>query len=144
VCDVRDGCGRTGFHPPLHRARWRSSGRSPSRVVSICSGTFALVSSGLLDGRRAAINWLFADRLSERFPNVQVDPAALYLEDDNVITSAGGAAGLDLCVHLVRQDFGAAIANLLARAYSSLRPGKPTGPRSSRKQCTGMAIWPAT
>jgi AraC family transcriptional activator FtrA len=84
-------------------------------VVSICSGTFVLAASGLLDGRRAAAHWLYADRLTERFPRVNIDSTVLYVEDDTIFTSAGSAAGLDLCVHLVRQDFGAAAANALAR-----------------------------
>lgn len=85
-----------------------------ARLVSICTGAFALASSGLLNGRRATTHWLYADLLRQRFPLVEVDPRPLYV-DDGVLTSAGSAAGLDLCLHLVRQDHGAAVANTLAR-----------------------------
>lgn len=86
-----------------------------ARIVSICSGAFALAAAGLLDGRRAATHWTYADLLQRRFPQVRVDPDVLYVDDGDVLTSAGSAAGLDLCVHLVRKDFGPSIANALAR-----------------------------
>ncbi|HKE52692.1 MAG TPA: transcriptional regulator FtrA [Actinomycetes bacterium] len=85
------------------------------RVVSICSGAFALAAAGLLDGRRAATHWRYASLLQQRFPLVHVDPDVLYVDDGDVLTSAGSAAGLDLCVHLVRADFGPSIANAVAR-----------------------------
>jgi AraC family transcriptional activator FtrA len=87
-----------------------------ARIVSVCSGAFALAAAGLLDGRRAATHWTYADLLQQRFPQVRVDPDVLYVDDGDVLTSAGNAAGLDLCVHLVRKDFGAGIANALARS----------------------------
>jgi AraC family transcriptional activator FtrA len=83
--------------------------------VSICSGAFALAAAGLLDGRRAATHWRYADELALRYPAVKVDASVLYVDDGDVLTSAGSAAGLDLCLHLVRQDFGAAVANTVAR-----------------------------
>ncbi|MGC7094915.1 helix-turn-helix domain-containing protein [Amycolatopsis lurida] len=86
-----------------------------TRIVSICSGAFALAGAGLLDGRRATTHWRYADLLASRFPQVEVDPNPLYVEDSGVFTSAGCAAGLDLCLHLVRADFGAAVANSVAR-----------------------------
>ena len=86
-----------------------------ARVMSICSGAFALAAAGLLDGRRATTHWRYADRLRQRFPGVEVDPNVLYIEDGPVWTSAGSAAGLDLCLHVVRRDFGAEIANAVAR-----------------------------
>ncbi|UVS79657.1 helix-turn-helix domain-containing protein [Actinokineospora sp. UTMC 2448] len=85
------------------------------RILSICSGAFILAAAGVLDGRRATTHWLHADELSRRYPAVRVDPSVLYVEDANVITSAGTVAGIDACLHLVRVDHGAAVAAELAR-----------------------------
>jgi transcriptional regulator GlxA family with amidase domain len=86
-----------------------------SRLVSICSGAFALAAAGLLDGRSATTHWIYADLLQERYPDVDVDPAPLYVDDGDVLTSAGCAAGLDLCLHIVRSDHGTRVANDVAR-----------------------------
>lgn len=86
-----------------------------ARIVSICSGAFALAAAGLLDGRAATTHWRYASLLRQRYPLIQVDPDVLYLADGRVFTSAGSAAGLDLCLHLVRADHGPAIANAVAR-----------------------------
>ena len=86
-----------------------------ARVVSICSGAFVLAAAGLLNGRRATAHWLHAGLLAAKYPLVKVDPEVLYLEDGGIYTSAGKAAGFDLCLHLVRVDHGAAVANALAR-----------------------------
>lgn len=86
-----------------------------ARILSICSGAFALAAAGLLDGRRATTHWRYAALLQRRFPAVEVDPGVLYLADGDVWTSAGSAAGLDLCLHVVRVDHGAAVANAVAR-----------------------------
>ncbi len=96
-------------------AALRKAHRRGARVVSICSGAFALAAVGLLDGRRATTHWRYADLLAERFPKVTVDADVLYVDDGDVFTSAGSAAGLDLCLHLVRADFGPSIANAVAR-----------------------------
>jgi AraC family transcriptional activator FtrA len=96
-------------------AALRSAHGRGARVVSICSGAFALAASGLLDGRRATTHWQYADLLAHRFPSVEVDPDVLYVDDGDVLTSAGSAAGLDLCLHLVRRDFGPTVANMVAR-----------------------------
>ncbi|SCG35956.1 helix-turn-helix domain-containing protein [Micromonospora humi] len=93
----------------------RSAHRRGARVMSICSGAFALAAAGLLDGRRATTHWRYADLLRRRFPTVDVDPDVLYVDGGDVLTSAGSAAGLDLCLHVVRQDHGAAVANAVAR-----------------------------
>src|SRR5882757_5932459 len=93
----------------------RAAHERGARVVSICSGAFVLAAAGLLDGRRATAHWLHADLLAQRYPRVRVDPEVLYLEDDGIFTSAGKAAGMDLCLHIVRLDHGAAVANALAR-----------------------------
>ncbi len=86
-----------------------------ARVVSICSGVFALAHAGLLDGRRATTHWGLADELAARFPHIRVDPDVLYVDHGDVATSAGAGAGFDLCMHLVRTDQGARYAAHIAR-----------------------------
>jgi AraC family transcriptional activator FtrA len=86
-----------------------------ARLVSICSGAFALAAAGLLDGAEAATHWRYAALLQERFPRVRVNAGVLYLDQGSVLTSAGTAAGIDLCLHLVRTDHGAEVANRVAR-----------------------------
>jgi len=85
------------------------------RIASICSGVFVLAAAGLLDGRRAAVHWANAEALSRRYPQITVDPDVLYVDEGNILTSAGRAAGLDLCLHIVRRDCGIEIANRVAR-----------------------------
>lgn len=86
-----------------------------ARVMSVCTGAFALAHAGLLDGRRATTHWDSAADLAARFPAVQVDPDVLYVDEGAVLTSAGVAAGLDLCLHVIRCDHGADVAAHLAR-----------------------------
>jgi transcriptional regulator GlxA family with amidase domain len=86
-----------------------------ARVASICTGAFVLAQAGLLDGRRATTHWAHAERLARRYPAVTVDPGVLYVDEGDVLTSAGVAAGIDLCLHLVRRDHGAEVANAVAR-----------------------------
>jgi transcriptional regulator GlxA family with amidase domain len=86
------------------------------RVASICTGAFLLAETGALDGRSATTHWAVADRLADRFPRVKVDAGVLYVDNGSVLTSAGAAAGLDLCLHLVRRDFGVTVAARVARA----------------------------
>lgn len=85
------------------------------RLVSICSGVFVLAAAGVLDGRRATTHWRYTEALARRYPRIQVDPDVLYVDEGPVLTSAGSAAGLDLCLHIVRRDHGAAVANNVAR-----------------------------
>ncbi len=85
------------------------------RLLSICSGVFLLVATGLLDGRRAATHWRHADRLRAMNPSVEVDADVLYVDEGSIITSAGSAAGIDACMHLVRRDHGAEVAGIVAR-----------------------------
>ncbi len=82
----------------------RKAAAAGARVASICSGAFVLAATGLLDGRRATTHWLAAPELARRYPAVVVDPEVLYVDEGQVLTSAGAAAGLDLCLHLVRRD----------------------------------------
>jgi transcriptional regulator GlxA family with amidase domain len=86
------------------------------RLVSICTGAFTLAATGRLDGRRATTHWAAAGELARRHPTVTVDPDVLFVDDGQVLTSAGAAAGLDLCLHIVRRDHGAAVAAQTARA----------------------------
>lgn len=85
------------------------------RLVSICSGVFVLAAAGVLDGRRATTHWRYAALLARRYPDIRVDADVLYVDEGPVLTSAGSAAGLDLCLHIVRRDHGAAVANAVAR-----------------------------
>lgn len=85
------------------------------RLVSICTGAFALAEAGVLDGRRATTHWRHAADLQARFPRIRVEPDVLYVDEGEVLTSAGVAAGLDLCLHLIARDRGAAVANRVAR-----------------------------
>ncbi len=85
------------------------------RVASLCTGAFVLAAAGLLDGRVATTHWMHADDLARRYPQVDVRPDVLYIDDGDVLTSAGKTAALDLCIHLVRRDLGATAANGMAR-----------------------------
>ncbi len=108
-------CGsvRDGVTPTLLEGLRRADAAG-ARIAAICSGAFVLAEAGLLDGRRATAHWLHAAELAECYPAVTVDPSVLYVED-HVFTSAGTAAGIDLCLELVRRDHGAAVTNMLAR-----------------------------
>ncbi|MCF2532288.1 helix-turn-helix domain-containing protein [Yinghuangia soli] len=103
----------------------RAASASGARIVSLCNGAFALAAAGLLDGRRATAHWAHTETLARRFPAVDVDDDVLYIDGGDVLTSAGMSAGLDLCLHLVRRDHGAEIANRLARVLvvPAHRPG---------------------
>jgi AraC family transcriptional activator FtrA len=96
-----------------------------ARLLSICSGVFVLAAAGLLDGKRATTHWRYCDELARRFPAIVVDPAVLYVDSGQVITSAGSAAGIDACLHLVERDFGAHVSNTVARrlVMAPLRAG---------------------
>ena len=86
-----------------------------ARLVSLCTGVFVLAATGLLDDRRATTHWMYVERLRHRHPRVRIDPDVLYVADDNVMTSAGTAAGIDLCLHLVALDHGLDVAAAVAR-----------------------------
>ena len=93
----------------------RAAHHRGARILSFCSGAFLLGAAGLLRGRRATTHWMFADQLASMHPDVEVEPDVLYVVDGNVMTSAGTAAAIDLCLHVVRQDHGAEVANAVAR-----------------------------
>ena len=98
------------------------------RVASICSGVFVLAAAGVLDGRRATTHWRYTETLARRYPRINVDPDVLYVDEGPVLTSAGSAAGLDLCLHIVRRDHGTAVANNVARRLV-LAPHRDGGQR---------------
>jgi transcriptional regulator GlxA family with amidase domain len=102
--------------PPALLYAVRRALKRGARVASICSGAFLLAATGALDGLRATTHWRCAAELARRHPEIDVDPDVLYVDHGRVLTSAGAAAGLDLCLHLVRLDLGAAVASDAARA----------------------------
>jgi transcriptional regulator GlxA family with amidase domain len=93
----------------------RRAHRRGARIMSVCSGAFVLAAAGLLDGRTATTHWMYASELARSYPKITVDPDVLYVDDGDILTSAGTAAGIDLCLHVVRQDYGAEAANVVAR-----------------------------
>ncbi|MEV0677965.1 helix-turn-helix domain-containing protein [Actinosynnema sp. NPDC050436] len=103
----------------------RAAAARGARVVSICTGAFVLAAAGLLDGRRATTHWMHADNFRRLFPHVELDPDVLFVDDGDVLTSAGVGAGVDLCLHLVRNDHGVEVANAAARrcVVPPWRPG---------------------
>ncbi len=111
--------------PDTALAALRAAHARGARLVSICTGAFALAATGLLDGRPATTHWRDADALRRRHPRIDVRPNLLYVDDGDILTSAGVTAGVDLCLHIVRRDFGAAAAN--ARARSLVAPPQRPG-----------------
>ncbi|APU15158.1 GlxA family transcriptional regulator [Actinoalloteichus fjordicus] len=123
-----------------------ASVRPGTRIASICTGSFVLAAAGLLDGRRATTHWRSCDMFREMFPAVELDPDVLYTDDDGVLTAAGVASGIDLCLYMIRCDHGAAVSNEVARGtvVSPHREGgqaqfirRPVPP--SRSSSTGPA-----
>ena len=100
--------------------------RPGTRLVSICTGAFILAAAGLLDGRPATTHWKFADAMRRLHPEVLVDENVLFVDDGDVLTSAGLAAGIDLCLHIIRRDHGAQVANAVAR-YCVVPPWREGG-----------------
>jgi AraC family transcriptional activator FtrA len=102
--------------PPPQLLDWlRAAHARGVRLCSICSGVFVLAAAGLLDGQRATTHWRYAERLAQRYPLIDVQPDHLYVDNGQVITAAGSAAGLDMLLHLVRRDHGAKVGNLVAQ-----------------------------
>ncbi|NUT35499.1 MAG: helix-turn-helix domain-containing protein [Hamadaea sp.] len=115
--------------PPFHPLGPWESGEAPppevraalcaipagTRIVSICTASYVLAACGLLDGRPATTHWMEADAFAQRFPQVKLDPGVLFVDDGDILTSAGVASGVDLCLHVVRRDHGSDVANRAAR-----------------------------
>ncbi len=96
----------------------KNAHRRGCRIVSICSGVFVLAAAGLLDEKAATTHWRYTDHLARQYPSIKVNPDVLYIDTgDNIFTSAGSAAGLDLCLHIIRLDHGPKIANAVARRF---------------------------
>ncbi len=93
----------------------RAAHRRGAALASLCSGVFVLAAAGLLDGRRATTHWRYLDALGSRFPLIRVEPDILYVDEGSILTAAGSAAGIDLCLHIVRKAFGPDVANSVAR-----------------------------
>lgn len=93
----------------------RSANDRVARILSVCSGAFALAEAGLLDGRKATTHWKYSQQLAAAYPRVDVDEDILYVKGGNIVTSAGAAAGIDACLHLIRKEFGAKAATAIAR-----------------------------
>jgi transcriptional regulator GlxA family with amidase domain len=93
----------------------RKAARRGTRIASICTGAFVLAEAGLMDGLRATTHWQAADELARRYPAIMVDPMVLFVDNGQILTSAGAAAGIDLCLHMIRSDFGASVAAQVAR-----------------------------
>ncbi|OBJ52844.1 GlxA family transcriptional regulator [Mycobacterium sp. 1423905.2] len=100
--------------PPVVSALRRAA-EAGARVASMCVGAFTLAATGLLDGRRATTHWQWADELARRHPRIEVDPSVLFVDEGNVLTAAGVASGLDLCLHVIRHDAGPEVAGATAR-----------------------------
>lgn len=120
-----------------------------ARLLSICSGVFVLAAAGLLDGKRATTHWRYTDELAARYPDIEVDPGVLYVDSGQLITSAGSAAGIDACLHLVSRDFGTQVANTVARrlVMAPQRSGGQTQfipapvARTSRDELASVLEW---
>ncbi|MET8813434.1 helix-turn-helix domain-containing protein [Streptomyces sp. NPDC004549] len=122
------GTGET-YEPDLRVvAALREAADAGTRIASICTGAFSLAKAGLLDGRRATTYWAHADEMRRRHPAIAFEGDVLYTEDGQFLTSSGYAAGIDLCLHIVRTDYGAAVANEVARLalVAPVRPGGQT------------------
>jgi transcriptional regulator GlxA family with amidase domain len=140
---ILPGCADTAMVVPdnvLDHLRKAAAGGA--RIASICTGTFIFAATGLLDGLRATTHWIAADALAARHPEITVDPDVLYVDNGQFLTSAGAAAGLDLCLHLIRRDHGSAVAADAARLSvmplereggqaQFIVPSQPPAPRGS-------------
>ncbi len=104
-----------GEVPEAVRIALREAYVRGARLASICTGAFILAASGLLDGKRATTHWRFAEDLAKLHPEIQVEPNVLFVDEGSIVTSAGASAGLDMCLHLVRRDFGQTVAANTAR-----------------------------
>lgn len=114
----------TPSHPAVIRALRRAHDRG-ARLVGLCTGAYTLAEAGLLDGRPATVHWQLADDFRSRYPKVDLRPQVLFVDDGDILTSAGSAAALDLALHIVRLDHGAQVANMVSRrlVFSAFRDG---------------------
>ncbi|MFG2623416.1 GlxA family transcriptional regulator [Streptomyces sp. NPDC048473] len=122
------GAGSREEPDPRILAALRRASADGRRIASICTGAFALAEAGLLDGRAATTYWTYTGELGDRYPSVDLQKDVLFVQDGTVLTSSGYAAGIDLCLHIIRTDYGAAVANGVARLtlVAPVRPGGQT------------------
>lgn len=122
------GAGSREEPDPRIVAALRRASADGRRIASICTGAFALAEAGLLDGRAATTYWTYTGELGDRYPSVDLQKDVLFVQDGPVLTSSGYAAGIDLCLHIIRTDYGAAVANHVARLtlVAPVRPGGQT------------------
>lgn len=104
-----------GIEPASVPEALRAAYHHGATVASLCTGAFLLAEAGLLENRRATTHWRWAEEFADRFPDVKLDPGVLFVDEGQVLTGAGAAAGLDLCLYLIRREYGAAVATSLAR-----------------------------
>jgi transcriptional regulator GlxA family with amidase domain len=130
--------GILGPPPPEALAALRAAGRRGARVLSVCTGAFALAHAGLLDGRRATTHWAWAGELARRFPAIDVDPSVLFVDEGETMTSAGLSAGIDLSLHVIRKDFGAAAGERVAR-HMVAAPHREGGQAQFAQRGPGLA-----
>jgi len=139
AADIRD------VYPPAALAALRAAAGRGSTLLSVCSGAFILGAAGLLDGRRCTTHWRHADEFAARFPNALLDPDVLYVDDGDLVTSAGTAAGIDAALHLVRRELGAGPAAAIARRMV-VPPQREGGQRQYVKlpipECTADSLTP--
>jgi transcriptional regulator GlxA family with amidase domain len=132
-------------YPPAVLAAVAAAADRGATVLSVCSGAFLLAEAGLLDGRRCTTHWRHAAEFTSRFPAADLDPDVLFVDDGNIITSAGTAAGIDACLHLVRRELGAGPANAIARRMV-VAPQREGGQRQFVElpvpECTGDSLQP--
>jgi transcriptional regulator GlxA family with amidase domain len=132
-------------YPPAVLAAVAAAADSGAIVLSVCSGAFLLAEAGLLDGRRCTTHWRHAAEFTSRFPAADLDPDVLFVDDGNIITSAGTAAAIDACLHLVRRELGAGPANAIARRMV-VAPQREGGQRQFVElpvpECTGDSLQP--
>lgn len=131
--------------PPAALEALRAAAAAGSTILTVCSGTFVVGAAGLLDGRRCTTHWKHADELRAAYPRAIVDPDVLFVDDGDLITSAGTAAGIDACLHLVRRELGGAVTNAIARRMV-VSPQRGGGQRQFIDQpvppCTGDSLAP--
>ncbi len=107
--------GKDEFVPEIICKALKDASRRGTRIVTICSGIYVLAAAGLLTGRKITTHWRFIHDFKKKYPDVSIEPNSLYIDDDNIMTSAGSSAGIDLCLYMVRKDYGVKIANSVAR-----------------------------
>jgi AraC family transcriptional activator FtrA len=139
ACNVRDE------YPPAVVEALRTASARGATLLTVCSGAFLLGSTGLLDGRRCTTHWRHAAAFAARFPEAKLDPDVLFVDDGDIITSAGTAAGIDACLHLVRRELGSAPAAAIARRMV-VAPQRDGGQRQfvelPMPECTGDSLQP--